>query len=166
MRYVRGSAKERFEAKYLAEPTSGCWLWEGAATSFGHGCFLARDERGKWVTRRAHRVAWELYRGPIPDGLSICHRCDNPACVNPDHLFLGTHADNMADAANKGRMKWKASRKLHEQRGEAHASYKLTTIDTEAIRSSRLKGRTLAKIFRVSESLVSQVRNGQKRLYA
>lgn len=90
---------DRFEAKYTPEPNSGCWLWLGATDSsrgYGH---LWDGER----LIMAHRFSYEVFRGSIPAGLNVLHRCDNPYCVNPDHLFLGTHRDNMADMVRKGR---------------------------------------------------------------
>lgn len=97
----------RFEAKISPEPTSGCWLWTGSVAGFGYGR-IQRGPRGGGVVL-AHRVSWELYRGPIPVGLCALHRCDQPACVNPDHLFLGTHADNTADKIAKGRLRYGAA---------------------------------------------------------
>lgn len=80
-----------------------CWLWTGATNEHGYGKLSAN---GSW--RLAHRVSWNLSNGEIPDNLQVLHRCDTPACVNPAHLFLGTHADNMRDMKQKGRWKWKA----------------------------------------------------------
>lgn len=82
------------------EKTESCWLWRGAVDTAGYGdCWF----RGR--TTGAHRVSWQIFRGEIPDGLFVLHKCDNPICVNPDHLFLGTHSDNMQDASAKGRLK-------------------------------------------------------------
>lgn len=80
----------------------GCWEWMGSYFGTGYGQFTVRMGRTRknWI---AHRYAWARTFGPIPDGLWVLHRCDNPKCVRPDHLFLGTHADNMADMKAKGR---------------------------------------------------------------
>jgi len=87
-----------FERNFIPEPNSGCFLWIGTIIPKGYGHFKCDGK-----TFRAHRYSWELENGKIPDGLHVLHRCDIRSCVNVDHLFLGTNADNMADRGRKGR---------------------------------------------------------------
>lgn len=101
----RAAALARFEARFTPEPNSGCWLWVGGESGFGYGHFTLPASR----CRTAHRAAWLLYRGPIPKGLHVLHTCDVRCCVNPDHLWLGTHSDNMTDMVSKGR--WRCGKK-------------------------------------------------------
>lgn len=103
---------DRFEAKVERCPMSGCWLWTDAPNGSGYGRIFTG---GRDVM--AHRVSYEMHCGSIPDGLQVLHRCDTPACVNPAHLFLGTHDDNMADMKRKGRGRRPVS--LEERRGPA-----------------------------------------------
>jgi hypothetical protein len=88
---------ERFWTKYTVAP-SGCWEWTSTKNNYGYGVI-----RHLGFLVYAHRLAWELTNGPIPDGLYACHKCDNPICINPDHLFLGTADDNSRDRDVKGR---------------------------------------------------------------
>ena len=90
--------KQRFEEKYAPEPNSGCWLWTAGINNYGYGRITEKGRK-----KLAHRVSWEIHNSPIPDGLQCLHFCDQPSCVNPSHLFLGTHRDNMADKVAKGR---------------------------------------------------------------
>ena len=94
---TRETLAARFWSKVDRDET-GCWTWLGAKTALKYGQ-IELDGRSIY----AHRVSWELANGPIPSGLQVLHRCDNPPCVRPDHLFLGTQRDNITDMANKGR---------------------------------------------------------------
>ena len=105
------SLHRRFEAAYCPEPNSGCWLWTKARDAPGYGKIVT----GRKVTK-AHRVSYEMHKGKIGKGLSVCHTCDTPPCVNPDHLFLGTVKENWDDCASKGRHVY----------GTRHAFAKLT----------------------------------------
>ena len=139
----------RFERKFIPEPMSGCWLWLGAIGSSGYGWIGAGPGR---KVLAAHRVSWELYRGPVND-LHVLHRCDNPCCVNPDHLFLGTHQENIADCKAKGR--------AIRARGAQASNAKLTEDQAHQIRRSRKKLREIAAEFDIGLPAVSAIRCGK-----
>jgi len=148
------SLKERFEARVSPCPNTGCWWWCGAASDAGYGR-ISRTSRGTGAPARAHRIAWELVHGPIPDGLYVCHRCDQPSCVNPAHLFLGTNAENVADKVRKGR----------QTSGESHGNSKLKCVDVAAIRSAWRKGLLnqpeISMAWGITQSHVSKIVHGR-----
>lgn len=96
----------RFIAKVrVAQNEGDCWEWTGSADANGRGRFFFEGK-----IRTAYRVAFTLFNGPIPDGMMVCHSCDNPSCVNPEHLWIGTGSDNMRDAVRKGRHNYAGKR--------------------------------------------------------
>lgn len=108
--------KERFEAKFIPVTESGCWLWEATAHSRGYGLIHTGRKLTKAHMEFAHRFSYELYKGHRPSREEeVCHKCDVPSCVNPDHLFLGSHADNMLDMAKKNRCGKRWTERLTEE---------------------------------------------------
>ncbi len=108
---------DRFEAKYIPEPMSGCWLWTAALSNKGYGFYFSDGHNF------AHRWSYSHFVGPIPEGLIVRHRCDTPSCVNPDHLELGTQSDNMQDCIKRGRHKgaaWQRRNATHCKRGHEY----------------------------------------------
>jgi hypothetical protein len=139
--------QERFEEKWMPEPNTGCWLWIGR-TRIGYGRFDIGDK-----VIYAHRLAWELYRGPIPEGLHVCHDCDTPCCVNPDHLFLGTQKDNMQDKIKKGRGNYAIFY------GAENPFSKLTSEDIIQIRKAPRRYKPIADTYGISASHVSNIKH-------
>lgn len=138
---------EKFFDKIFHEPNSGCWLWGGAVDGCGYG-MLRRD--GKF--HKAHRFSYEYHLGQIPTGLNICHSCDTPACVNPDHLYAATQKKNMQDMVARGR--WGGPI------GENHHKTKLTLEQVKEIRNRTESIDILAPIYGVDRSTIARVRRG------
>ena len=147
-----GTLSERFKERYQVDATTGCWLWTGSLTK-GYGAI----QTSSGVPAYAHRVSYALHNpGVNMAGLVVCHKCDTPRCVNPEHLFLGTPQDNMRDAWDKGRVKLPKERSS----GERHRNAKLSDQDVAEIRNLNRLGRSFASIakqFAVSPSTVSQI---------
>ena len=147
--------QQRFEAKIIPEPNSGCWLWTaGYFKDSGYGSFRVSTDPRK-SNEGAHRVSWKLYRGSIPEGYCILHRCDVRECVNPDHLFIGTKGDNNRDTSQKGRH-YTGTR--YAAPGELHPMVKLTNENVAHIRASDETGAALARKFNVSQTQILRIR--------
>jgi hypothetical protein len=114
------TAPGRFWAKVDKRGPDDCWEWQAALTRGGYGTFVVTKNPKRMA--RAHRFALELVNGTAPDGL-VCHKCDNPLCVNPSHLFIGTNTDNMRDCADKGRIK-------QQQKTHCKAGHEFTPENT------------------------------------
>jgi len=135
--YVRQSPAERFWAKVQSGPDNECWKWTGAKDNLGYGRFGVDAENRSIL---AHRIAYELTHGAIPEGMIVCHSCDNPSCVNPAHLWLGTMSDNSQDMIKKGRGR------NNTPEGEAHPMAKLSNSDVREIVALRKQGLALNAI--------------------
>lgn len=130
--------------------TNSCWLWTGKRKTAGYGLLFLTGNR----TVYAHRLSFEIHYGPIPDGLVICHKCDNPPCVNPEHLFAGTPAENVSDCCAK-------KRGNHGSRNHFH---KLTEADVSAIKSMIANGserKKIAQLFNVTRANIDLIASGK-----
>ena len=135
---------DRFHTKYIKQK-NGCWNWIAGTRDKGYGVFYA----GKTIT--AHRFSYLIHKGD-PKALFVCHRCDNPSCVNPDHLWLGTHQDNMDDMFQKNRQRYIA------HPGSNNGRAILTEKDVLEIRTSTQSNETLAKIYNMSKQTISDIK--------
>ena len=144
------TCEERFREKAVkGNAHESCWQWTGATLSNGYGQMW---HTGK--ARYAHRIAYEMFVGVIPSDLQVCHSCDNPSCVNPSHLFLGTQADNERDKGAKGR----------QARGSSHGNSKLTEVEVASIRVARAGGVTckeLGQRYGVDPSTIGHAARGK-----
>jgi hypothetical protein len=151
-RFIRGHGYSHRGPQYIIDPDTQCWNWQLYKTNQGYGRI---SRTGK--ERLAHRQAWIDNRGAIPEGMCVLHKCDNPSCVNPDHLFLGTPADNNLDRDTKGRHK--------ALRGSSNGISKLTEEDIPRIRQllkSGLSQYRVADMFGVHQSTIWRVSAGNR----
>lgn len=145
--------RRRFDAKWIPEPNSGCWLWEAGHNEHGYGVF--------WTGRRlekAHRVAFRLYRGVVLEAEVVCHKCDTPACVNPRHLFVAGMRENTQDMLAKKRHRTVA---FH---GETNGARQLSRADVDVIQMMLHRGvsqRTIAAQFGVHQGTISLINTGK-----
>ena len=141
--------RKRFMDKFEIDEKTGCWIWTASRDKDGYGFLKFRGKQDK-----AHRVAWVLYRGEIPAGLIVCHTCDNPPCVNPEHLFIGTQKDNAMDKVGKNRSCY----------GERVNTSKLNPTTVIRIRQLYKTGKysqdRLAKLFGVYQSTIGRIVRG------
>ncbi len=145
----RTDAVVRFSENWMPEPFSGCWLWFGYTKPTGYGTISVNRKM-----LRSHRFSWMLHRGEIPNGLHVLHTCDTPSCVNPDHLFLGTHTENIKDR----------DRKRRNTRGVTHPKAKLSEDDVRELRKMRQQGmsyRKLADFFHLNRKTAYYAANGK-----
>lgn len=128
----------------LPDDPDGCWIWRGSKTNAGYGRLFHKGH-----SEYAHRFAFRMLVGPLAKGLQVCHRCDNPSCVNPNHLFSGTNKENSDDRDAKGRC----------QRGSGHYKARLSEDDVRRILRSDLPTSVLAALFGVSAPTISEIRH-------
>lgn len=141
--------KERIEDCVQIVSESGCWVWTGSINNYGYGELTSHKKR-----YAAHRVSYSLYKGDIPDGLLVCHTCDNPCCVNPNHLFLGTPKQNQQDM----------KRKRRSTIGNTNPQAKLTEDDVATIRKLHRNGlmqKDIAEKFAVTRSCICVILKGK-----
>lgn len=139
--------------KRVIKDDAGCWNWSAARDKNGYGKMSSGSEYSKY----AHRVSYDVFVGTIPKGINVCHKCDNPSCVNPEHLFLGTQKDNIHDMHSKGR----GIKSCEWTWGEKHKNSKLTEQDVIMIYGSDLSSRELANLLNVSSNLIVRIRAGK-----
>lgn len=147
----RGSLRDRFFRK--VQKTSDCWIWTGNKRPNGYGII---QEAGKGSrTLAAHRVSYELHKGQIPDGLVVMHSCDTPACVNPDHLSVGTFKENTADMIAKGR------KRTVSPKGTGNGKAKLNDDLVRYIRQSNKNAASIARELNLSGNCIRGVLSGR-----
>lgn len=147
----------RFIDKVDIRENDECWEWKAAKKrKMGYGVFRVGVSGIDRKQVYAHRFVWEYVNGPIPVGMYICHKCDNPPCCNPNHLFIGTRADNVKDMVNKGRGRGKIFK------GSAHGNSKLSEEQVYAIRAASGSQTKIAKQYGISDVLVCHIKSRKR----
>lgn len=135
--------KERIKKFTFKNPITKCWQWIGSISPSGYARLQVDGENAN-----AHRISYLVFKGKIPKGKYVLHKCDNRSCVNPNHLFLGTHQDNMVDRNTKNR----------QAKGESNGNVKITERDVLAIRSAKGRQVDIAKRFKINQTQVSKIK--------
>jgi hypothetical protein len=151
MRTKKTNEFDRWLSK--VKKTDACWIWEGTLNR-KYGAFR-RFIDGKWVMYKAHRYAYEYFKGEIPCKIFVCHSCDNPKCVNPEHLWLGTQQDNIADKMQKGRHIVGLKKK------GTNLNMEIAQQIRECFKTEKLKYPAIAKMFDTNTSQVCRIINNQ-----
>jgi hypothetical protein len=150
---AEGNAIERFHQKYEINE-SGCWMWTGGTRPNGKGVPYPRHWNDCNKSIGAHRFSFELMHGAIPQGMYVCHKCDIPLCVNPDHLFLGSHQDNMQDMV--------AKKRSFVGRGEnKKGRAKLTNQQADQVKKMEMSQSKIAALFGVSQTTIGRIKRGE-----
>lgn len=152
---------ERFWSKVdKTSHPNGCWIWTGSRGRRGYGNFAIIEGKGVMRSILAHRLSYELANGEFSDDLCVLHKCDNPPCVNPDHLFLGTRYDNVQDMRAKGRQRYIGHPGSSGAQGEHHGNSKLTNETVRHIRALHKNGLSYSKLatqFSVNKSTIERI---------
>jgi hypothetical protein len=155
------SLHSRFNAKVGKKNENGCMEWQGESSN-GYGRFNI----GK-ITIAAHRISYEINVGAIPEGLFVCHKCDNPSCVNTEHLFVGTHQDNMQDMINKGRAPFKKGIPVPQLLSNKGSNHAIAILDEDKVKDIKLKlkngikGTVIAREYGVCDQAIYEIKNGK-----
>lgn len=149
---MKPDQRTRFDANWTPEPNTGCFLWFGAHLPRGYGRFCANGR-----TQLAHRLAWQWANGRSAGDLVVRHRCDTPSCVNPDHLEIGTQAENLSDCMKRGRARYVPLR------GESNGMARLTAQAVREIRNliGTESGVSLAKRYGVTPTMIGRIKSGR-----
>jgi hypothetical protein len=155
---TKESQTAKLKRLFFKEPFSidqnGCWNWPRSCASSGYGQIVIRDETGKHKCTNAHRVSWEVHKGPIPYGLAVCHHCDNPPCCNPDHLYLATKKQNWDDMRERKRNPY----------GSRHGGARLNEEQVAVIKAKLASGKSQAHIgweYGVAENTIGNIKRGK-----